>query len=335
MRAPGFYFQPPGIAANLLFPLAAVYGAAAAARMRRPGTRASVPVICVGNFTLGGAGKTPTALALANLLAAMGERPVFISRGHGGDNRGPLVVALGGHDADDVGDEPLLLARAFPTIVARNRLAGAAIAVEHGASVLVLDDGFQNPDLHKDLALVVIDAVNGVGNGAVFPAGPLRAPLEAQLAHAHAIVRVGAGAGAEPVIVRAAARNIPAFPARLVPDAHAAKGVAGRKVLAFAGIGHPEKFFATLEEVGADIVKARAFADHHRYSAQEAADLLRTAKDRGLQLVTTEKDLARMQGGRTLAELATAVRTLPVKLEFADAGAMRKVLEAAIAKARR
>ncbi|HEY7459386.1 MAG TPA: tetraacyldisaccharide 4'-kinase [Xanthobacteraceae bacterium] len=334
MRAPGFYFEPPGIAALLLSPLAVLYGAAVAARMRRSGKRAQVPVICVGNLTLGGAGKTPTALALAKLLAAMGERPVFLSRGYGGSERGPLVVTLGEHDAADVGDEPLLLARAFPTVVARDRVAGAALAVEQGASVLVLDDGFQSPDLEKDLALLVIDAASGIGNGAVFPAGPLRAPLEAQLGRAHAIVCVGAGGGADLALVQAAAANVPAFAARLAPDAHAAKGLAGRKVLAFAGIGHPEKFFATLRELGAEVVETRAFGDHHRYSAAEAADLLLAAKGRGLQPVTTEKDLARMQGERKLAELATATKVLAVRLEFLDAGAMRKLLEGALAKAR-
>ena len=335
MRAPGFYFQPPGIAANLLSPLAALYGAVAAARMRRRGTRASVPVICVGNLTLGGAGKTPAALALAKSLAAMGERPVFLSRGYGGSTRGPAIVELDRHDAAEVGDEPLLLARAFPTVVARDRRAGAMLATEHGASVLVLDDGFQNPDLKKDFALLVIDAAYGVGNGSVFPAGPLRAPLNTQLARADAIVRVGAGGGADLVMVQAAAANVPAFAAKLVPDAHTAASLAGRKVLAFAGIGHPEKFFSTLKELGAQIVEARAFSDHHRYSAAEAQELLKAAKERGLKPVTTEKDLARMQGERALVELAMAARALPVRLEFSDAGMVRKLLEGALAKARR
>jgi tetraacyldisaccharide 4'-kinase len=335
MRAPGFYFETPGIAAKLLSPLAAVYGAAAAARMRRTGARAAVPVICVGNLTLGGAGKTPTALTLANFLAAKGERPVFLSCGYGGSNRGPVVVELGRHRAAETGDEPLLLARAFPTVVARDRVAGAALAAEYEASVLILDDGFQNPDLKKDLSVLVVDAVHGIGNGAVFPAGPLRAPLDAQVERAQLVVRVGEGGAAEQVLKRANAKGVPALSARLIPDKRVAATLAGRKVLAFAGIGHPEKFFATLRGVGAEVVDARAFSDHHRYSARDAREILASAKAGGLQPVTTEKDLARMQGEPSLNELAAAARTLPVQLEFSNPDAMRTLLERALAMARK
>ena len=335
MRAPGFHFEPPGIAAKLLSPLAAIYGAAAAARMRRTGTRAAVPVICVGNLTLGGAGKTPTALALANFLAAKGERPVFLSRGYGGSNRGPVVVELERHRAVEVGDEPLLLARAFPTVIARDRVAGAALAAEHEATVLVLDDGFQNPDLQKDLSVLVVDGARGIGNGAVFPAGPLRAPLDMQVERAQLVVRVGEGSGADRVLKRATAKGVPTLMARLTPDRRVAATLAGRKLFAFAGIGHPEKFFATLRGLGATIVEARPFPDHHRYSGREAREMLASAKARGLQPVTTEKDLARMQGEPSLNELAAAAQTLPVQLEFADPDAMRTLLERALAKARK
>lgn len=335
MRGPGFHFEPPGIVAKLLSPLGAIYGAAAAARMRRPGTRAAVPVICVGNLTLGGAGKTPTALALANFLAAKGERPVFLSRGYGGSNRGPVVVELERHRAVEVGDEPLLLARAFPTVIARDRVAGAALATEHEATVLVLDDGFQNPDLQKDLSVLVVDGARGIGNGAVFPAGPLRAPLDMQVERAQLVVRVGEGSGADRVLKRATAKGVPTLMARLTPDRRVAATLAGRKLFAFAGIGHPEKFFATLRGLGATIVEARPFPDHHRYSGREAREMLASAKARGLQPVTTEKDLARMQGEPSLNELAAAAQTLPVQLEFADPDAMRTLLERALAKARK
>jgi tetraacyldisaccharide 4'-kinase len=206
--------------------------------------------------------------------------------------------------------------------------------VEHGASALVLDDGFQSTDLEKDLALLVIDSASGIGNGAVFPAGPLRAPLRAQIARAHAMICVGAGGAADLVLVEAAAANVPTLAAKLVPDAHVAKSLAGRKVLAFAGIGHPEKFYASLREIGAQVATTRSFADHHSYSAAEAAELMETAKRDGLLPVTTEKDLARMQGERKLAELATATKALPVRLEFSDPVAMRKLLEDALGKAR-
>jgi len=335
MRAPGFHFEPPGIVAKLLSPLAAIYGAAAAARMRRTGKHAAVPVICVGNLTLGGAGKTPTALALANFLAAKGERPVFLSRGYGGSNRGPIVVELERHRAAEIGDEALLLARAFPTVIARDRVAGAALAAEHEATVLVLDDGFQNPDLQKDLSVLVVDGARGIGNGAVFPAGPLRAPLDMQVERAQLVVRVGEGNGADRVLKRATAKGVPTLMARLTPDRRVAATLAGRKLFAFAGIGHPEKFFATLRGLGATIVEARPFPDHHRYSGREAREMLASAKARGLQPVTTEKDLARMQGEPSLNELAAAAQTLPVQLEFADPDAMRTLLERALAKARK
>jgi tetraacyldisaccharide 4'-kinase len=335
MQAPGFYFEPPGIAAKLLSPLAAIYGAAAAVQMRRMGARAAVPVICVGNLTLGGAGKTPTALAVANFLAVKGERPIFLSRGYGGSNRGPVAVELERHRAAQVGDEPLLLARAFPTVVARDRVAGAVLAAEHEATVLVLDDGFQNPDLQKDLSVLVVDGARGIGNGAVFPAGPLRAPLDAQVERAQVVIRVGEGSAAEQVLKRANAKGVPTLAARLVPERRIAATFAGRKLFAFAGIGHPEKFFAMLKGLGANIVEGRPFPDHHRFSAREAREILASAKTRGLQPVTTEKDLARMQGEPSLNELAAAVQTLPVQLEFADPDAMPALLERALAKARK
>jgi tetraacyldisaccharide 4'-kinase len=335
MRAPGFYFEPPGIAAKLLSPLAAIYGAAASARMRQTGARAAVPVICIGNLTLGGAGKTPAALALANFLAAKGERPVFLSRGYGGSNRGPVVVELERHRAAEVGDEPLLLARAFPTVVARDRVAGAALAAAHEATVLVLDDGFQNPDLQKDLSMLLVDGAHGIGNGAVFPAGPLRAPLDAQIERAQLVVRVGEGGAAEQVLKRANARGVPTLAARLSPDKRVVATLAGRNVFAFAGIGHPEKFFATLKGLGANVVDARPFPDHHRYSGREAREILASARARGLQTVTTEKDLARMQGEPSLHELAAAVQTLSVQLEFTDPDAVRALLDRALARARK
>jgi tetraacyldisaccharide 4'-kinase len=334
MRAPGFYFRPPGFLSNLLLPFGSLYGVVAAARMRRRGVRAGVPVVCVGNPTLGGAGKTPTALALAQALAEMGEQPCFISRGYGGNHAGPLAVDPARDRAVEIGDEPLLLARAFPTIVARDRVAAAKLAIENGASVLVLDDGFQNPSLVKDCALLVIDRASGLGNGQVFPAGPLRAPLAAQLALAHGIVLVGDGNAADEVASEALRLKLPVLTAKLIPDPTAAAELSGRNVLAFAGIGHPGKFFATLTALGAKIGEARTFADHHRFSASEASALVADAKVRGLLLVTTEKDLARLRGEPSLASLAAQAHTLPVRLEFEDEGAVRELLRQALAKAR-
>src|SRR5690348_2940661 len=166
MREPAFWWRKPGLAASLLAPLGALYGAVAARRMRRLGQRARAPVVCIGNLTVGGAGKTPTAIAAAQALREAGAKPAFLTRGYGGRLAGPVAVAPT-HDAADVGDEPLLLARVAPTVVARDRVAGAIAAVEAGADVIVMDDGFQNPALAKDLSLLVVDGRRGIGNGKV------------------------------------------------------------------------------------------------------------------------------------------------------------------------
>jgi tetraacyldisaccharide 4'-kinase len=331
MREPPFWWRAAGIEALLLAPAAAVYGAVAARRLKREGYRAGVPVICIGNPTLGGAGKTPTALAVARMLKAAGERPVFLSRGYGGRQRGPLLVVPDRDRAVDVGDEPLLLARVAPTIVAHDRVEGAKAAQAAGASVIVMDDGFQNASLAKDFSVLVIDGRRSLGNSKVFPAGPLRAPLDAQLARADAIVLVGAvgeDAGA------AEGRKLPVFRARLEPDRAAIAGLTGRRVLAFAGIGDPEKVFATLREAGVAVVATRSFADHHRYTPTEMLDLWRQAEAEGLMLVTTEKDQARLQGEVAMAELAARIRALPVVLMFAQEAALEKLLVDRIAAVR-
>jgi tetraacyldisaccharide 4'-kinase len=328
MREPAFWWREPGLASRLLAPLAALYGTVAARRMRQPGQRARAMVVCIGNLTVGGAGKTPTAIAAARLLRDAGANPAFLTRGYGGLLAGPVVVAPA-HTAAEVGDEPLLLARVAPTIVAHDRVAGAAAAVAAGADTIVMDDGFQNPGLAKDLSVLVVDGRRGIGNGKVIPAGPLRAPLEAQLARAQALLVVGeAGWSARGVIAAAQAAGPPLLTGRLVPDPAAVAALAGARVLAFAGIADPDKFFATLRDAGIAVVAARRFADHHRFSATEANDLVVEAERSGLTLVTTEKDLARMTGDPALAALAARSRTLPVTLALDKAGALRDLLEA-------
>jgi tetraacyldisaccharide 4'-kinase len=284
-----------------------------------------VPVVCIGNFTLGGAGKTPTAIAAAQLLAAAGERPVFLTRGYGGRLHGPVRVDTERHRAEDIGDEPLLLARVAPTIVARDRVAGAKAAEDAGATVIVMDDGFQNSALAKDCAIVVIDAARGIGNARVFPAGPLRAPLALQLTRAHAIVVIGDGDAARPVIKAAISANLPVFSGRLSPDGDAVAALRSQRVLAFAGIGDPEKFFHTLGEAGIDAPVRRGFADHHRYTASEAARLLGEADAQKLTPVTTEKDLVRLTG-EPLAALRARTHALPVTLVLGDGEALRACL---------
>ena len=314
MHAPAFWWREAGFAAALLAPFAAVYGTVAGRRMRRAGESVGIPVVCIGSPTLGGAGKTPTALTLGRLLAA--ERPFFLTRGYGGTLAGPVVVDPARHDARQVGDEPLLLARVAPTVVARDRVAGAQAARAAGAGVVIMDDGFHSASLVKHLALLATDAAHGIGNGRVFPAGPLRAPLATQIAQAHAVLVIGAGAAAAPVM--AAAHGLAVFHGRLAPEPGALSELAGRRVLAFAGIGHPDKFFATLEAAAIAAVIRRSYADHHRYTQAEAASLLAEAERNDLILLTTAKDLARMTGDAAVASLAQRARTLPVSLVLDD-----------------
>jgi tetraacyldisaccharide 4'-kinase len=331
MREPAFWWREPSLASALLAPLAAAYGAVAQVRLERHGRRADVPVVCIGNLTVGGAGKTPTALAVARMLAD--ERPVFLSRGYGGALAGPVLVDPLRHRAREVGDEPLLLARAAPTIVARNRVRGAGFAA--GASVIVMDDGFHNPSLAKDFSVLVVDARRGIGNGQVIPAGPLRAPVDAQLTRAQALVVVGTSSRGSAIAERASTRNIPVFQARLRPDAGFIDRLAGRRVLAFAGIGDPEKFFATLADAGIAPAATRSFPDHHRYTPAEAEALCNEAERGGLVLVTTEKDLARLSGEDQLKQLAGRAKALPVTLAFKDEAPFKSLLLEKVAAARR
>jgi tetraacyldisaccharide 4'-kinase len=326
MREPAFWWRKPGLAAALLSPAAAVYGGIAASRMTREGTRAGVPVICVGNFTLGGSGKTPAVIAIARMLLDAGDRVFCLSRGYGGSLAGPKQVDAHADRAAQVGDEALLLARVAPTIVARDRVAGAKAAHSAGAGVVIMDDGLQNGSIAKDFTIAVVDGRRGLGNGQVFPAGPLRAPLQAQWARSDALLVVGDAAGAAEAIAAAKARGKPVFHARLVPDPAAVTALAGKRVLAFAGIGDPDKFFATVAAAGIEAAKCMAFADHHRFSAEEAASLVMQAEHDGLELITTEKDHARMSGDATLTALAERARVLPVTLRIEEATALRSLL---------
>jgi tetraacyldisaccharide 4'-kinase len=255
-------------------------------------------------------------------------------RGYGGTLTG-VRVDPARHSASDVGDEPLLLARTATVIVARDRVAGAELAVGAGASVIVMDDGFQNPSLAKDFSFLVVDGRRGIGNGRVIPAGPLRAPLAAQIARAQALLVVGTGAGADDIVKQASGRGVPVFTARLRPDAGFVAAPSGGRVLAFAGIGDPDKFFATLTEAGIAVAATRGFPDHHHYTRQEAQALCDEAERAGLTLVTTEKDLARINGDDAAAPLARHARALPVTLAFEREDAFRMLLLERLSAARR
>ncbi|MFS8037656.1 tetraacyldisaccharide 4'-kinase [Xanthobacter sp. AM11] len=314
MAAPRFWWRRAGLASALLSPIGAVVGAIAVRRMGRDGGRVGVPVICVGNPTVGGAGKTPTAIAILARLTAQGARPFALLRGHGGSLRGPLRVDPALHGAAEVGDEALLLARHAPTIVAGgDRLGGALLAVAGGASHIIMDDGFQNPSLHKDVSLLVVDAAVGVGNGCILPAGPLRAPLAPQLAQADAVLLVGEGSAGEAVAGAAHAAGIAVLRGRLAPDPAGIEALRGQPLVAFAGIGRPEKFFATLEAGGLHLAERRAFVDHHPYSVRELEDLAAAATKAGARLVTTQKDMARLSPP-AFATLRENIATLAVTL---------------------
>ncbi|MDA9544221.1 tetraacyldisaccharide 4'-kinase [Bradyrhizobium sp. CCBAU 45321] len=331
MREPAFWYRPRSLQSYALWPLGALYGAITARRMSRQGVDAGIPVICVGNYHVGGAGKTPTVLALTKLLRELGETPVVLSRGYGGRLKGPVMVDRERHDAADIGDEPLMMARDVPVVVARDRLDGVALAKSQGATVILMDDGFQNPALFKDASLIVIDGKRGVGNGEVFPAGPLRAPLAAQLARTDALVLIGDGNAANDVAAEIAKRNKPELRARLKPDAASLAQLSGKRVFAFAGIGDPERFFRTLSASGIDVARTRAFADHHMFSDGEISALAADAQREQLMLVTTEKDLARLRGR---AGVPSGIVPFAVQLEFDDPAKLRQLISDHLYRAR-
>lgn len=317
MNAPSFWWRRwPSPAAIALQPLAWMWGSSVARRMRRqPAHWPPAPVICIGNFTVGGEGKTPTAIAIGEIARDIGVVPGFLTRGYGGNERGPVLVSDQHRHPRRVGDEPCLLAEIGPTVVSGDRPKGARLLLQQGVDIIIMDDGFQNPHLGKDLTLVVIDAEFGLGNRLVTPAGPLRAPLRTQLHLADAIVLIGEG-GTQPNLVRIAARAgkhlLRARLKPLEPDRWRDK-----KVLAFAGIGRPEKFFSALEQAGAGFAGRNAFPDHHYYTEAEAEALLRHAHAGDITLVTTEKDHARLaETGGVLAELRQETNIFAVRLDF-------------------
>ena len=334
MREPAFWHRPSSWISLLLTPLGALYGLVAGRRLQRKGLDAGIPVLCVGNYHVGGAGKTPTVLALTKLLRDLGETPVVLSRGYGGRLRGPIKVDPARHAAADVGDEPLMMARTVPVVVARDRVDGVALAKSQGASVILMDDGFQNPAIAKDASLIVIDGDRGLGNARVFPAGPLRAPLPPQLERTDALIVVGDGTAAATVAAAIAAQDKPVLSAHLRADEASVASLRGQRVLAFAGIGDPARFFRTLRGCGIEVAAERAFPDHHPFSQGEIETLIAEATRDALTLVTTEKDLARLPAGEGLPDWAKDIVPFAVTLEFEDAAKLRKFVSERLFKAR-
>lgn len=324
MKAPSFWYRPPGMQAALLSPLAAIWAGVTAARLRKgPAFDPGIPVLCVGNLVAGGAGKTPLVRHLVERLRLRGVNAAALSRGHGGRLAGPLAVDPSRHNAADVGDEPLLLSRHVPAWIGRDRVAAAVAMRDAGIQAIVMDDGFQNPGLAKDVSLIVADGGAGFGNGCVIPAGPLREPVAAGLGRAQAVILTGIEtAAAVPVRQAAAMAGLPVLSAGLTPEPSAAATLAGQRVLAFAGIGRPEKFFDTLRGIGAIPVATLPFPDHHPYMAGEVQAVLDRAAAMDALAVTTEKDAMRLPDG-----LRERVMVLPVRAVFTDVAALERMLD--------
>jgi tetraacyldisaccharide 4'-kinase len=311
LKAPEFWYRRPGAASIALLPAAALWRVATWMKRRaaRP-LKLDVPVICVGNLTVGGTGKTPIVQTMGEMLVQRGRNPHVVMRGYGGRYRGPVRVDPVRHSAEDVGDEPLLLAAGLPVWVSRDRAAGARAAIAQGADLILLDDGHQNLSLHHDLSFVVVDGQTGFGNGCVVPAGPLRESIGQGLARTDAVILMGEG-------------DVeffgPKLRARLSPVG--GEALAGARAIAFAGIGRPEKFFETLRATGAELIETVPFPDHHAYDANEIAHLSRRAAKKQAILVTTQKDWVRLE-----PPYRQNVACLMVRAVFDDSGAIERIL---------
>lgn len=329
-EAPPFWWQPADARAWALWPVSATYGAVAT-RLMRKARREPVPapVLCVGNLTVGGAGKTPVAIALAQAAKAEGRRPGILSRGHGGSFSGVHIVDVAHDSARHVGDEPLLLARHATVAVAIDRARAARSLIAEGCDFLIMDDGFQSARVLMDYALLVIDGSIGIGNGHLIPGGPLRAPVAEQLRYADGLLRVGEGKAAASVIRQAARSAKPLFEGRTI--ALDAERLTGRRLLAFSGIGHPEKFFRTVRQAAPSVLVEQPFPDHHLFTDEELLELEGRASREGLELVTTAKDAVRIGHGSAVEEaFGRKLIVLEIETVFEPAHAATAIIRATL-----
>ncbi len=338
---PGWWYAPPDTwPARLLMPAAILWGHIAERRFAKAvPIDFGIPVICIGNFTAGGTGKTPLSLHFAATLQRMGHAPVFLTRGYGGRQRGPHWVDADRDSAVDVGDEPLLLARHAPVMLARDRAAGAsAIGPAGRGDVIIMDDGLQNPSLAKDLTIAVVDGRRGIGNGRVIPAGPLRAPLAAQLQRVDAVV---INRPALPTAIAASDAGAwfrqhfdgPVLDATTAP-AGDTSWLKTEPVHAYAAIGAPQRFFDMLRSLDANVIRETVFPDHHAFSEREAAQLLAAARAAGAILVTTEKDSVRLDTSKPEQKaLKAKSRMLAITMVFtqSEQQQLEALIESALA----
>ncbi|PPR10082.1 MAG: Tetraacyldisaccharide 4'-kinase [Alphaproteobacteria bacterium MarineAlpha11_Bin1] len=317
MRAPNFWYKE-GVLPTLLSPMSQIWAWRARRRLTKvKPTKVDIPVICIGNVVAGGAGKTPVALSVMERLHTSNINAGFLSRGYGGSISASTKVETSKHSSRDVGDEPLLLASVAPTWIGNDRVKSALAAVDTGIGAIVMDDGLQNPALHKDLSILVIDGRYGYGNGRVMPAGPLREPLECAMQRVEAIALIG---DVSDPLQAAMPKNIPILMARFVP-ATKDDDISGKPVVAFAGIGQPEKFFETLAGMGCDLIDIAGFPDHYYYSVDEIMRLIDTAAMADALVVTTEKDMVRVP-----VEARDMIRSLKIRLDWNDLGELDEVL---------
>lgn len=316
MKTPAFW-NTKNTFSTLLMPVAWAYDIVST--LKRQSIRSAtlqIPVICVGNITVGGAGKTPVALHLGKLLKTRGINAFYLTRGYGGKLKGPALVNAQKHSAALVGDEPLLLAGILPTVVAKDRLAGALYAMQKGAQAIIMDDGFQNPSINKSLSFLVIDGHAGVGNGQLFPAGPLREPLMQALNRTHAVIAIN-----RTTRIPTLPENKPVLQARTQPAADA-PNIRGKKLFAFSGLAYPQKFFDTLSAQGALLAGAESFADHYAYTRSDIRKLMARANREGATLITTAKDAVRLP-----PEMHGGVAVYPIELVFENEAMLDVILD--------